>query len=239
MYATGHLNFHRDKWSIYLSRMLLWFLEKVRSICLPSCPGIILISLISISCGHEVVFCVHAIAILWPQFNFFLTMSCLGLRMFVYLVLSYKGPQLPAVFPPLRSVVQVTGLRDAPPHGGAVVLKLNITWRFEAWFIHLHNLPRVLHTHTHTHTHTQRFRSGLWPLYPSLTPTGNKNIFSTQHLLTLTQSTVCSEVSSAPEPASSYLCPTNWTWVRTEPRGDSPSWAGCPQQRPSWRPDSD
>ncbi len=51
---------------------------------------------------------------------------------FVYLVFPYEGPQLPAVSPSLSSVVEVTGFRDAPPHGGTVVLKLDITWRVEA-----------------------------------------------------------------------------------------------------------
>ena len=31
-------------------------------------------------CGQELVFCAHVITILWPQFNLFLTTSCLGHR---------------------------------------------------------------------------------------------------------------------------------------------------------------
>ncbi len=71
---------------------------------------------------------------------------------FAYLVFSYKRPKLPTVSSPLCSVVKVTGFGDAPPHVGAVVFKLDITWRFEAGFIHLHYLPVVLHTHTHSLT---------------------------------------------------------------------------------------
>lgn len=52
--------------------------------------------------------------------------------------------------PALSPVVKVTGFRDASPHGGAVVLKLYVTWRIKAGLIHLHHLASVLRTHTLT-----------------------------------------------------------------------------------------
>ena len=50
-----------NKVSIY--HRLLWFIEKVRSICLPSCPGIILTSLITISCAHFTFFVAFIIVV--------------------------------------------------------------------------------------------------------------------------------------------------------------------------------
>lgn len=73
------------------------------------------------------------------------------MNIFAYLVFSDEGPQLPAVPSALSPIVKITGFRDAPPHGGTVVLKLHITRRVKARLIHLHHLPCVLRKQTHTH----------------------------------------------------------------------------------------
>lgn len=54
-----------------------------------------------------------------------LHLVCVCVR--VYLGFSDEGPQLSALSPLLCPVVEVTGFRDAPPHGGAVVFKFDIT----------------------------------------------------------------------------------------------------------------
>ena len=51
-----------QKWVLHVHLILIGSIDKI------------------LICGHELVFCVHIIAILWPLFSVFLTMSCLGLR---------------------------------------------------------------------------------------------------------------------------------------------------------------